>query len=106
MLPTEGQARRLLIVDDDPASRASVRTLLSSQPVDISEAGSAEEALSILRGETFDCVVLDLGLPGISGFDFLERLAAVEPRPPVVVYSARELSREDQLRIRSTPTAW
>ncbi|MPS28533.1 MAG: response regulator [Alcaligenaceae bacterium] len=101
MLPTEGQARRLLIVDDDPASRASVRTLLSSQPVDISEAGSAEEALSILRGETFDCVVLDLGLPGISGFDFLERLAAVEPRPPVVVYSARELSREDQLRIRS-----
>ena len=101
MLPTEGQARRLLIIDDDPASRTSVRTLLSSQPIEISEAGSAEEALAMLRGETFDCVVLDLGLPGISGFDFLERLSAVEPRPPVVVYSARELSREDQLRIRS-----
>ncbi|OVZ60862.1 hypothetical protein CDO46_20945 [Pigmentiphaga sp. NML030171] len=101
MLPTEGQVRRLLIIDDDPASRTSVRTLLSSQPVEISEAGSAEEALAMLRGETFDCVVLDLGLPGISGFDFLEQLSTVEPRPPIVVYSARELSREDQLRIRS-----
>jgi len=96
----EGETRRLLIVDDDAASRASVRTLLASQHVAMSEAGSAEEALAMLRSETFDCVVLDLGLPGISGFDFLERLSTVDPRPPVVVYSARELSREDQLRIR------
>ncbi|OVZ63807.1 hypothetical protein CDO44_03000 [Pigmentiphaga sp. NML080357] len=100
LLPAREAPRRLLIVDDDPASRASIRTLLSAQPVAVTEAVSAEEALALARGNAFECIVLDLGLPGMSGFDFLEKLGAVDPRPPVVVYSARELSREDQLRIR------
>ncbi|VCU72122.1 Signal transduction histidine-protein kinase BarA [Pigmentiphaga humi] len=92
--------RRVLVIDDDAASRAAVRTLLAAQPIAIEEAETAEQGLAKAHGQHFDCIVLDLGLPGMSGFEFLERLAALEPRPPVVVYSARELSREDQLRIR------
>ena len=96
----EGRMRHLLIVDDDADSRAAMRTLLRNDDVTIEEAGSAEEALERMRDTTYDCIVLDLGLPGISGIEFLERLSAAGSIPPVVVYSGRELSREESLKLR------
>jgi CheY-like chemotaxis protein/CHASE3 domain sensor protein/putative methionine-R-sulfoxide reductase with GAF domain len=96
----EGRMRHLLIVDDDADSRAAMRTLLRNDDVTIEEAGSAEEALERMRDTTYDCIVLDLGLPGISGIEFLEQLSAAGNIPPVVVYSGRELSREESLKLR------
>jgi CheY-like chemotaxis protein len=96
----EGQTRRLLVVDDDPDSRAALRTLLRHDDVTIDEVGSAEDALQRMVDTTFDCVVLDLGLPGMSGMEFLEQLSTTGRIPPVVVYSGRELSREESLQLR------
>jgi CheY-like chemotaxis protein len=97
----EGRARHLLIVDDDADSRAAVRTLLRNDSVTIAEAASAEDALEMTANTDFDCIVLDLGLPGMSGMDFLDRLAATSGGvPPVVVYSGRDLSREENLKLR------
>jgi CheY-like chemotaxis protein len=96
----EGRMRHLLIVDDDADSRAAMRTLLRNDEVTIEEAGSAEEALERMGATTYDCIVLDLGLPGISGIEFLEQLSAAGSIPPVVVYSGRELSREESLKLR------
>ncbi|WP_109124186.1 response regulator [Dyella sp. C11] len=96
----EGRMRHLLIVDDDADSRAAMRTLLRNDEVTIDEAGSAEEALERMTGTTYDCIVLDLGLPGMSGMEFLEKLSASGRIPPVVVYSGRELSREESLKLR------
>ena len=96
----EGQARHLLIVDDDADSRAAMRMLLRGDDVAIDEAGSAEEALQRVDEVTYDCVVLDLGLPGMSGMEFLERLSITGRVPPVVIYSGRELSREESLKLR------
>ena len=96
----EGRTRRLLIVDDDADSRTALRTLLRQDEVAIDEAGSGEEALALVAGTHYDCIVLDLGLPGMSGMDFLERLSAGGQIPPVVIYSGRELSREDSLKLR------
>jgi CheY-like chemotaxis protein len=57
--------------------------------------------LRLLEAGGVDCLILDLGLPDISGFEFLERATAAGLKlPPVVVYSARELSREEALRLR------
>lgn len=97
----EGATRQLLIVDDDASSRAAVRSMLRGDNVQIAEAGTAEEALA-LTGETrFDCIVLDLGLPGMSGLELLEQLAGSEGGvPPVVIYSGRDLSREENLKLR------
>jgi CheY-like chemotaxis protein/HAMP domain-containing protein len=92
--------RRLLVVDDDSTARAAVRKLIESDMVEIFEAPTAEDALAQLNDAPFDCIVLDLGLPGMSGFDFLENISASHAGIPVVVYSARELSREESLRIR------
>jgi CheY-like chemotaxis protein len=96
----KGRTRHLLVVDDDPNARSAVRTLLTQDDVAIDEAGSAEDALQKIAATGYDCIVLDLGLPGMSGMDMLEKLAAGGSIPPVVVYSGRELSREENLRIR------
>ncbi|AHX12070.1 histidine kinase [Dyella jiangningensis] len=96
----EGHARHLLIVDDDADSRTALRTLLRQDDITIDEAGSAEDALKLLSAIPYDCIVLDLGLPGMSGIEFLEHLSASGQIPPVVIYSGRELSREESLKLR------
>ncbi|GLQ97239.1 response regulator [Dyella mobilis] len=96
----KGRTRHLLVVDDDASARAAVRSLLNQDDVRIDEAGSGEEALQKIAETGYDCIVLDLGLPGISGLEMLEKLARGGSLPPVVVYSGRELSREENLRIR------
>ena len=97
----EGHQRHLLIVDDEADSRTAVRTMLRSDNVLIDEAASAEEALEKTATTRYDCIVLDLGLPGMSGLQLLEQLShASEGVPPVVVYSGRDLSREENLVLR------
>ncbi len=97
----EGQQRHLLIVDDDEAARLAVRTTLRAQNVVIDEASTAEEALQLTERTRYDCIVLDLGLPGMSGEEFLGKLAqAAAGVPPVVIYSGRELSAEESLALR------
>ncbi|WP_036137243.1 response regulator [Luteibacter sp. 9135] len=96
----EGRTRHLLVVDDDASARAAVRTLLKDDMVIIEEAASGEEALSKTGDTPYDCIVLDLGLPGMSGIEFLERLSRSGNTPPVVVYSGRDLSREESMKIR------
>lgn len=93
--------RRVLLVDDDIGSRAAVRKLLEPEAAQIHEAQNAAEATEALRAGAFDCLILDLGLPDVSGLDLLDQLSAARvPLPPVVVYSARELSNDETLRLR------
>ena len=97
--PTE--LRRVLIVDDDAAARKATSLLIHGDRVEIVEAQSGEQALARLGEGHFDCVVLDLMLPDISGFDLLDRAAARGiALPPVVVYSGKDLSDEENLRLR------
>ena len=94
------RTRRLLVIDDEASERSALRNLLRQDRVEIDDAGSAEEALERIAHNAYDCIVLDLGLPGLSGMELLERLAASGSVPPVVIYSGRDLSREENLRIR------
>jgi CheY-like chemotaxis protein len=96
----EGRTRHLLVVDDDASARTAVRTLLKDDSVVIEEAASGEEALAKTSDTAFDCIVLDLGLPGMSGIEFLEHLSRGGHTPPVVVYSGRDLSRDESMKIR------
>ncbi|MGH8157713.1 MAG: response regulator [Rhodanobacter sp.] len=97
----EGHQRHLLIVDDEADARTAVRTMLAADNVLIDEVGTAEEALQKTAHTRYDCIVLDLGLPGMSGLELLEQLSkAPGGVPPVVVYSGRDLSREENLLLR------
>ncbi|MEP9369577.1 response regulator [Xanthobacter sp. VNH20] len=93
--------RQVLVVDDDSAARFSVRKLVASADIEVREAESAEAALTFLEEHEVDCIVLDLGLPGMSGFQLVEELAARGSIVPVVIYSARDLTPEESLRLRA-----
>ncbi|WP_277187493.1 response regulator [Caballeronia sp. BR00000012568055] len=94
--------RRVLVVEDDPALRQSIHALLASETVVIVEAGTIAEAIEEMQRAVFDCVVMDLALPDGSGYDLLERVStrAEHASPPVIVYTGRMLSAEEEQRLR------
>lgn len=93
---------RVLIVEDDRVQRDAVAKLLTSHDVETVTAGTAAECLTLLKSETFDCMVLDLSLPDASGYSLLETLSqeSAYAFPPVIVYTGRELSPDDEQRLR------
>ena len=93
--------KRLLIVEDNPAEQLSIRELLSHDDIDVSTVTTGLEALSIIESQPFDCVVLDLRLPDMTGFDVLERLRDMPNLTdlPVVVFTGKELSPEEDARL-------
>jgi HAMP domain-containing protein/CheY-like chemotaxis protein/signal transduction histidine kinase len=96
------KSKNLLIVEDDEIQRSSIVELIGNGDVSSTAVGSAEEALQLLATQHFDCMVLDLGLPGASGFQLLEQVKTEEAlrNLPVIVYTGRELSASDETRLR------
>ncbi len=94
---TQPRRKRLLVVEDNVAEQMSVTALLGHDDIDIVTAGTGAEALAILQQQTVDCVVLDLKLPDMSGFEILDRIRedATLRDIPVVVFTGRELSPEE-----------
>jgi HAMP domain-containing protein/CheY-like chemotaxis protein/signal transduction histidine kinase len=93
--------KRLLVVEDDPSEQFSIRELLGSDDIELEVAATGSEALDVVRKQTFDCMVLDLRLPDMSGFEVLEKLSAqgASADLPVVVFTGRELSLEEETRL-------
>ncbi|WP_421996447.1 response regulator [Reyranella sp.] len=94
--------RRVLIVEDDDTQLESLQLLLKTRDIETVGASTAAAALEQLSSTTFDCMVLDLSLPDASGFDLLEQLSQDEAFafPPVIVYTGRDLSADEELRLR------
>jgi CheY-like chemotaxis protein/signal transduction histidine kinase len=99
---TSERVRRLLVVEDDPAEQLSVRELLGHTDLEITTVGTGAEALAALRGDSFDCVVLDLRLPDMSGFELLTEVQADSRlrQTPIVVFTGRELSDHEEIELR------
>ncbi|HWA89842.1 MAG TPA: HAMP domain-containing protein [Rhizomicrobium sp.] len=95
--------KRLLVVEDNAAEQLSISELLGHDDIEIEAAQSGEEALTALRREPYDCVVLDLRLPDMSGFDVLEQLHRENPlsEVPVIVFTGRELSAEEDAQLHT-----
>jgi len=100
---TAPRRKRLLIVEDNPAEQLSIRELLSHDDIDISVAATGNEALAAVTESAFDCVVLDLRLPDMSGFEVLECLRDTPSLNdlPVVVFTGKELSPEEDARLHA-----
>lgn len=95
------KVKRVLLVEDDKFQRQATKDLLGQDDIAIIEARSGAEAREKLWHESFDCVVLDLRLPDISGFEVLEAMESKlpGPKPPIVVYTAKDLNLEEQKRL-------
>ncbi|HKG21600.1 MAG TPA: response regulator, partial [Blastocatellia bacterium] len=98
----ERPARRLLIVEDNDVQRDALVELIGNGDVQTTAVATGEEALSALREAPFDCLVLDLGLPGMTGFELIEQikaeLGAIEL--PIIVYTGKDLSKAEETELK------
>jgi len=95
--------RRLLLVEDNEAEQMSITELLGHDDIEIMTAATGAEALLALRERPYDCVVLDLLLPDMSGFEILEQIRTdpVLSEVPVVVFTGRELSVQEDAQLHT-----
>jgi HAMP domain-containing protein/CheY-like chemotaxis protein/signal transduction histidine kinase len=93
--------KRLLVVEDEPAQQLSIEALLGHDDIDVSVVSTGSDALVAVSKKQFDCVVLDLRLPDMTGFELLEQLAQSKPggELPVVVFTGKDLSPEEDARL-------
>ncbi len=99
---TASRMRRLLVVEDDPAEQLSVSELLGHTDIEIATVATGAAALESLRAEAFDCIVLDLRLPDMSGFELLEEIQT-DPafrQIPIIVFTGRDLSDSEEAELR------
>ena len=95
--------KRLLIVEDSPAESSAVTELLSGDDIDIASAAAGKEALALMKAQSFHCVVLDLTLPDMTGFEVLQVMNADDNlrQVPVVVFTGRELTPDDDRQLNA-----
>ncbi|MBL8945816.1 MAG: response regulator, partial [Myxococcales bacterium] len=93
--------RRILVIEDDEIQRQAIEQALGNADTEIESCTSGTAALVRLRERRYDCVVVDLGLPDMNGFELLDRIVAdaAIARPPIVVYTARELTPDEDTRL-------
>ncbi|WP_345252479.1 response regulator, partial [Pigmentiphaga soli] len=93
------KVKRVLLVEDDPRQRESIVRLIGDTDIDITAVGSGEEALRLLNGTVFDCMIIDLKLPDMQGGELLQRMSTEKicSFPPVIVYTGRNLTRDEEL---------
>ncbi len=93
--------KQVLVVEDDKKTQIAIEALLKKKDIQLTISSTGTEALNHLKNMAFDCVILDLQLPDMTGFEWLERLEKTNNNqtPPVVVYTARDLSEEEHRRL-------
>jgi len=97
---TSARRKRLLVVEDNPIEQMSISQLLGHEDIDIDTVGTGKEAIDAVMDGRYDCMVLDLRLPDMSGFEVLERIRDEDLKDlPVVVFTGKELSPEEDARL-------
>ena len=95
--------KHLLVVEDDETQRKAIVELIEHEDVEITAVDSAEKAMEELSSSKhYDCVVLDLGLHDMSGFDFLEKVKSDPSKAdlPIIVYTGKELTASEETRVK------
>jgi len=90
--------KKLLVVEDDDDMRKAIVELIDDDDVSITSVSSGSQAVDQLKKDDFECIILDLGLKDMSGFDLLKKIGkkGEESDIPVIIYTGRELNRKDE----------
>ncbi|MEJ7586546.1 MAG: response regulator [Ferruginibacter sp.] len=89
--------RNLLIIEDDQNARKAMRVLIGNGDVKCLEAATGNEAIEMYQQHHIDCIVLDIGLPDMTGFELIYKLENLKDKviPPIIIYTGKELSKEE-----------
>lgn len=91
---TRSRCTQLLVVDDEPAVREILSAMLSASGYEVTTVGIGSEAIRLLERRSFDLVLLDVHLPGLNGWDVLDRTRALPAPPPVLMISDERYEAE------------
>ncbi len=103
---SEIETKRILIVEDDETTREHLQTLLEDTTIEVESVGTGQEALDRIREENFQCVVLDLGLPDMNGYEVIRKFQGIKDQkdvPPVIIYTGQDISEQDLLQLEESP---
>ncbi len=103
----ERPVKNLLVIEDNEAQRKGIAELIGNHDVHTTSVATGEEALATLARDRFDCVVLDLGLPDMTGFELIERIKK-DPwhnELPIIVYTGKELTKAEETELRRVAEA-
>lgn len=89
--------KRLLVVEDEAIMRKSIINLMKGDNIQIVAVSTGNEAIELLKNEVFDCMILDLGLQDMTGFELLDIITEQQLAPtlPVVIYTGRDLTKDE-----------
>jgi len=93
---------KILVVEDDSNMRKSIVELLSQINVKTHTADTGSEALNIIAKETFDCIIVDLGLHDMNGFNLIEKIRANDTAVnlPIIIYTGKDLNRNEEEKLQ------
>lgn len=94
---TSQQSFSVLVVDDEPSLRKTIRASLAASGYTVTEAGTGGEAVGVVRGRPFDLVLLDVNMPGMSGVEACRQIRALAPRTGIIMVTVRD-AEEDKVR--------
>ncbi|WP_145414514.1 response regulator [Paenibacillus xylanexedens] len=99
---TENQLKRLLIVEDDEIQRKAIIELIGHDDVAITAVSTGQEALNELHSQRYDCMVLDLMLTDMTGFELLDQIRDDEYLNdlPIIIYTGKELDSKEEMKLR------
>ncbi|MGL1932311.1 MAG: response regulator [Desulfotalea sp.] len=94
--------KRLLLVEDDDIQRNSINELIGNSDVKTTAVDSGAKALHELASENYDCMILDLGLGDMTGFELLEKIGQSDDiyRLPIIIYTGRELTEKEEAQLK------
>jgi len=95
--------KNLLIIEDSENARKAIRILIGNGDVKCFEAATGKEALALYEQNHIDCMILDIGLPDMSGFDLIHKLVTIKSHslPPIIVYTGKELTKEENNELQN-----
>lgn len=98
----QAQVKKVLVVEDDKKTQTAIQSLLKQKGIEIVLSGTGSTAFETIKTTHFDCIILDLRLPDMTGFAWLEALekkTGDAGSPPIIIYTAKELTEEENRQL-------
>ncbi len=94
--------KKLLVVEDEEIMRKSIINLMKGENIEITDVGSGKEAIEEVSSDQYDCMILDLGLEDMTGFELLDKFNEknVAKNLPIIIYTGRELTKEENDKLK------
>ena len=101
LIEFKSRKKSLLIIEDDEKQQKAIKELLKGEEIKIDLAGTGKQAVQNIKKGSYDCIILDLGLPDMDGFELLEKVKKEYlETTPVIIYTAKELTKKEETKLR------